>query len=328
MNVQNTCDKCEKTFKYKYLMIRHQNKKNDCGDIKYIKKNISKTIDKISENINNLQLKLSTYEIDSIESNKTCKFCEKNLSTKSNLKKHIKYFCSNKKILIEELDNLILEKQKYVDKLNDYNNNIEITNKNLELNNKDLEIAKLKEELDKYKHNKNINNINNNNNNTYNITINNNENIQINSFGKEDLSHITEDDYKKFISKCKDGLIDYIDKVYFSDINPSNRNLYLSSMKSKYMTIFDKSKWNLVLKKETLDKIVSSKNRDLNNKCDKFAESGELDEDYIDCYKQFRRDYIDDNNNLEEYLREAVGLLLFNNKNKVNISNSDNKIIT
>ena len=56
MSVQNTCDKCGKNFKFNYLMIRHQNKKNDCGDIKYIKKNISKTIDKISENINNLQL--------------------------------------------------------------------------------------------------------------------------------------------------------------------------------------------------------------------------------------------------------------------------------
>lgn len=348
------CDKCSKKFKYKYLLNRHYNNKKPCNiNIDGINQNYNILIKNIDDNIILLEeLSLKTGYI--------CKFCNKEKSNKSNLTRHIKESCNNKKILLDEKnkiiqdrDNKILEflKDKQFEELENLESQkIELEKVNklneikiLELN-KNIKLTKLKQELNNSKNiiddDKNItnnitnNNITNNTNNkTLNITINNNindnnNNIKINPFGKEDLSHITEDDYKRFISKCKDGLLAYIDKIYFSEDNKTNRNMYLSSLGSKYMYVYKKNNWNAVLKKDTIDNLLSNKNKDLNNKCNEFAESGELNEDYIDCYKHFRREIVENNNNeLEKQLRDSIGLLLFNNKDKVIIDNNQKSII-
>ena len=67
---------------------------------------------------------------------------------------------------------------------------------------------------------------NQSNNITINNTINNNLTVNINSFGKEDLSHITLEDYKKYLNGFFKGFIEFIEKVHFDKNSPKNRNLY------------------------------------------------------------------------------------------------------
>ena len=40
----NQCNKCSKIFKYKYLLLKHQNRKNSCDNIDNININYDKQI--------------------------------------------------------------------------------------------------------------------------------------------------------------------------------------------------------------------------------------------------------------------------------------------
>ena len=66
--------------------------------------------------------------------------------------------------------------------------------------------------------NKNITNINNGTINNGTINNNNlivNQNVTINPFGKEDLSHISEEKYKIYIKQLLPGFIKFIQDVHF-----------------------------------------------------------------------------------------------------------------
>ena len=89
-----------------------------------------------------------------------------------------------------------------------------------------------------------INNNSNNTTNTTNITNNNLTNnvtvqIQINPFGKEDISHITLEDYKKCLEQRFPGLFEYIKLVHLNKNAPQNHNVLLTNQRSKFICITD-----------------------------------------------------------------------------------------
>ena len=267
---------------------------------------------KIDE-INNKILKLIT---ESVNSEKECKFCKKIFCKKGNLERHINTSCISKKNLEHEIGDLT---NKRIIIENDNNNEEDIDGLYEQINHQQTEIDILKQTIEKLLNRQCSNNftiqqiINNNNINNIN---NNNLYVNINSFGKENLSHITEKDYKKYMSGFFPGFIKFIEKIHF-DINmPENHNIYITNLKSRYTTIYDNEnkKWLTKNKDEIIDNLIRKNYNILDGKCDEFEEK-EINDDVIKKFRTFQKNYIDEES--QKNTKNDVMLLLYNNRDKV-----------
>ena len=325
------CKICQKIFKYDYLLIRHMNKKITCDKKLFIKNN------DLIKNINNeieLQIKLLDDKINdiynkSLENLHLCNFCNKEFKLKGNLKRHMDNYCIEKKKILEEKNILLLEKK--------INENFMETNKKYFINNMNNPNDNINNDNTTNNIN-NINNINNNinnndiTNNTINVNFNiNSDDLKLNSFGKEDISHITKDEYKKILSTFFTGFIEYIKKIHFDDRMPANHNVYMSKVDSKYAYIYDDNQWNIQKKEEIIDKIISKKKILLNNMSSELLEKGQITDNIYELHAEFNMNYIQGGTECEKSLSKDVELLLYNYRNKVldknNNSNSNIKTL-
>jgi hypothetical protein len=290
----NKCEKCEKIFKRKSQLQCHINRKFPCVKTEDIINRYQEEINKIDKTIDDL----TTLSITSVT---ICKFCIKTYSKKSNLDRHL-LFCNKKQQLIKNKENLI-------DKIKVY-----------ELETKTNKINELQGALKKLK-NKNtipIQNVTNNitNNNVTN-NIQNNIIININSFGNETIDHITLQDYKKYLNGFFKGFLNYIEKVHFDDNVPENHNICIPNIKSKNMYVYENNDWILKEKNEIIDNLVTNKFNLLTNKYDELEEAGQINSKTIDNFEEFKYNYKDEE--AQKNTKKDVSLLVYNNKEKVNI---------
>lgn len=292
------CDICGKQFKYNSIYLKHINKKKPCKNVnlqtidnEYVDDDNINEIKKIYVNIiQKINDKTKKSIIDK------CYFCNNLYSSKSNLLNHIRNNCK----LYKEL---FSQQNKYKELINRYKSNNKITILN-------EEIIRLKQ-----KNNKNIIKDNNDNNVktiNNNININNNNNnlhIHLNSFGKEDLSHITDEDYKIYIKTIYNGLVSFIKHVHCSEDNPANFNIYLDNPHSKSIKIFQDNKWLLKDSDEVITKIKDDKLNILDKKVEEFND---------DKLKTKLEDYktrLQDNQGANKLLTNRIKDLLYNNNN-------------
>ena len=281
------CNKCEKEFKYISLLKKHESRKFSCINI-----------DDYNDKIDNISQIIENKINESINNNATiCLFCNKVFCNKSNLSKHIYNVCPNKKTLEKDKDKLTFEKdnKRRDDELKFVKNTV----------------VKL---LKKQSHNIIINNTNNTN-----ITNNNNNNnnliININSYGKEDLSHITLNDYKKYLNGFFPGFIKFIEKIHFDEQMPENHNICLTNIKSKYIHVFENDKWITKEKNDIIDTLITKKYNMLNDKCEELEENNKINEDTVENFKEFAENY--DNEEAQRNTKENIMLLLYNNREKI-----------
>jgi len=91
--------------------------------------------------------------------------------------------------------------------------------------------------------------------NTTNILNQNNINITINDFGKEDISHITDQFVLDIISKMNSSsLIKYIQAVHYG--NPCNLNIILPGQNQKFVLIWKNNQWVLKDKGVIIDGMI------------------------------------------------------------------------
>ena len=152
-----------------------------------------------------------------------CEHCNKGFSSFKILSRHQKLYCSEilqnpvyKKTEVEELKNIIKEEReehkREKEKLYQY-------------------IDKLIEKAG--------------------YTINNTQNITLNNFGNEDLSHIT-DKVKTDLIKLPFGMIPkMIEYVHFNNEKPENKNIVLANKNDNKIKIFSQGKWVYRNKNET-----------------------------------------------------------------------------
>ena len=164
----------------------------------------------------------------------TCQFCKKEFSRKDSLNRHINNRCKNKiesdkeNATMEHLLNKITLMEKEMAKLrtNQPNNPITIRNKN---------------------------NINSNN-------VNNQYDIKIVAFGKENLyDRISDEAAKKYIAKGYQSVLNLIDHVHFNDKFPELQNVYISNRKSNDAHVFNGSYWEDRPQEEVVDQLFDDK---------------------------------------------------------------------
>ena len=227
----------------------------------------------------------------------SCKYCGQMYHHKQSVNKHIKYSCTkNKDEDLKELVRLLNDKLDHKDKLIE-NKDKQLEHKDKEIENKDKQIEKLKGKLE-ININTTVNNIQNNN-------------ITLLSYTETDTSHLTEHDYKKCIETKNWCVVKMIEKVHFNPKKPENRNLFIPSMKDKYVMVYEAGNWKLNHTKDVIEKLYDEKE-------ELISEWVEIHPDDSESKKAFDR-YLflkdtdkDDKN--KKSLHEQTRILLYNNR--------------
>ena len=84
----------------------------------------------------------------------------------------------------------------------------------------------------------------NNNNNVTNIT-NNTQNIIINNFGNEDISHVTKKQILRALRMNKECPVELVKLIHFNNDKPENHNIYKPNFKDKYVKYYENNIWKI-----------------------------------------------------------------------------------
>ena len=145
-----------------------------------------------------------------------------------------------------------------------------------------------------------------------NTTINQTNNIQLNSFGNEDMSHIT-DTLKTQLLNIPFGMIPkLIEYVHFSSDRPENKNIVLTNKNDNKIKIFSQGKWVFRNKNETISNLVDEKYYLLDTHFDITKDS--LDPKTVNKYDTFRKEYDNNTDELLKKLKLDCELTLLNNR--------------
>ena len=277
------CKLCNFSSNLKSDMKRHLNTKKHINNIKEIDGN-NKELCKIPSQNTQKPSKIKYEPPKTLRNCKkvyVCENCGKEFSRKDNLKRHNDIRCKH-------IDNVNLDYKKM--------------------------FLEIKDELkkEKFEFNKHINLLLEKVGNTTNIT----QNIQLNSYGDEDVSHIT-DLLKTDMLKIPFAAIPkMIEAVHFNDKKPENKNISLSNIRDNKVKIYSEKGWIYKDKIETINDLVEGKYFILENFYEK--NTNELKIDNKTNYVKFREFFNSEDKELVSTLKKKCELVLFNNRENKN----------
>jgi len=164
-------------------------------------------------------------------------------------------------------------------------------------------------------------NSNNTNNSTNTMNTTNTQNIKLNSYGKEDLSHIT-DLFKTNLLKIPYGMIPkMIEAVHFNDNKPENKNIQFTNKRDNKIKVFSNDKWIYKGKDETIHDLMDGKYFILDTHYSRIidADNPETQDttktiNILDFYEKFRQLFDERDKKLMEDQRKECELVLLNNR--------------
>ena len=245
---------------------------------------------------------------------------DKNLSNSSNNLSKKKYQCPNCNKFFTRKDNLKVHQKK---SCSNVNNIIANENESLKMKIVELEQKQQQHDIEKYKlynhienlvssvtkNNQisNIENQNNTNNNTNYIQ----QNIHINSFGKEDIKYLRSQFLDKLIKAPFGAIPKLIKAIHFNPAHPENRNVKITNKKDRFADIYKNNKWILADKKTVIgnmiDKgfdIIDEHHNDNNDKLNGFKKKN---------FMRFKNQYEDNNKNLMKNIEKNIEVQILNN---------------
>ena len=221
-----------------------------------------------------------------------CEFCNKIFGRLDNLKRHVEKVCKEKdkkeKAKQEETD---LMKQMMAQK-----------DEEVQLLKKQIEILMTK--------------IGNTNIETQNNTTNNTVNIQINGWGEEDRSHLTDKFYRFCYDRPFTSIQRVIEAVFFNPDFPNNWNVMIKDDKSSKALIWDREK-DTWLKKETIgivEELMHTGYSMLDENFDMQKEANKLNNRLIEKFTNFQDFYAKGDKEYEKRLITEIKELLINYK--------------
>ena len=145
-------------------------------------------------------------------------------------------------------------------------------------------------------------------------TINNtntNNNIQLNNYGSEDLSHIT-DALKTYLIKHPFGAIQQlIEKIHFNRDKPENINLMITNKRDNKISVYEDGKWVYRNKKKTIQRLIDNKYYILDDHYNDIDEK-ELSQFNHTNYKSFSGKMDENDKQLLEQLYEDAEIIILN----------------
>jgi hypothetical protein len=250
------CKFCTESFKTKFNLDRHMNKKNKCNVItpfqcinclkffKY-KKNLNEHQEK---NICKQNIIIKDIEIEEIKNT--------NIINNKQIDTNLKYLIESN---IEDSKKIELINKFHKVEINDlitvFNCDLS-TEKKISLINDFKDIINKKDSI-----NTNINNINNGIINANQTTTN---NIQINNFGKEKIDYLDNEYFKDLImnNHIQTAYMKLIEDTYLHKDHPENKTIKIDNLNNKFGFVFEDGKWRPILKYE-LKEMMHEKNNKL-----------------------------------------------------------------
>ena len=145
-----------------------------------------------------------------------------------------------------------------------------------------------------------------------NTTINNTQNIQLNSYGQEDLAHITNNMMTDFV-KLPYGMIPkMIEAVHFNEEKPENKNIAFTNKKDNRIKVYSNDKWIYKDKDDIIHDLIDGKYFVLDNHYDKVCEN--LNMNCQNSYEKFRTFFDEKDKILHEQLKKECEMVLLNNR--------------
>jgi len=283
MNNKYECQKCGKPFRFESEYNKHINKKISCD---------------IQEKKQYIILK------------RTCEYCGKTFARHNILTVHLSTVCGPDKMQqTQDVQNNNTESIKdIITKMQTH-----IINLETELKNTQNELKNTQNELKEIKPNTKIDvkgnlvqgNINNQN------TVNNiQNNIKIIAYGKEDLSFISDENYRMILNKGFKSVPQLVEYIHFNENKPENQNIKINNMRDNVVLMFDGNNWQMGDRDEILGNMYDNKADILDEKFDELIDT--LDEGTIKKFKRFL-DQKDDNK-INEKIKKELKLILYNKK--------------
>ena len=215
-----------------------------------------------------------------------CQYCDEKFTTIPNKRRHENHYCKhipgdNSNIISElkkEKKMLYKQIEKLIDKAGNHNVNIQANTNNVQTNNTQT------------------------------------NNIKLNSYGKEDLSHIT-DLFKTNLLKMPHGMIPkMIEAVHFNDDKPENKNIKFTNKRDNKIKIFSNDKWIHKSKDQTIHDLMDGKYFILDTHYSNLIDSEESQMTLCNFYEKFRKLFDERDSELIEQQKKECELILLNNR--------------
>lgn len=325
------CFRCGHVFNHKSNLNRHLLKKIPC-EVKYLnvdgqdilsnfiyyhqqfqtlvgkEDTINNELIKLDQPVKMIQMEPEPYsedeypELDNLDDMiYKCEGCCKKFNKKNNYYRHRKSYCpvlkdeyKELKSFKKKLDNTYRQmRQEHID-----NSNSSIQNNN-----------KLENSLNNYNtkaHNYQLKQ------NTQDVYNKNEFNITINEYGKEDVSSVSQSEWKQIVKKLYCALPDLVKKVHF-DIE-TNRNVYVPNIREKYAMVWKNDNWEMMDIREVLEELLV-------NNTDRLYEFLEENEGYIGDSLSTKMnsiiEKIGSSKKLQKKYQDQIKMILINNRSVV-----------
>ena len=143
--------------------------------------------------------------------------------------------------------------------------------------------------------------------------INKNEfNITINDYGNEDISGVSDGEWKEIMKKLYYALPDLVRKVHF-DIE-TNRNVYVPNIREKYAMVWKNNQWEMMDIKDVLDDLLINNTDRI---YDFLEDNIEMLGDNLHSKMNDIVEKISNNKKLQKKYQDQIKMILINNRNIV-----------
>ena len=270
------CETCGKDFNKKYYYDRHKNRKNPCKP-KKIDENIGIKLEEIPlQNTSNYLQNTSNYLQNTsnfLQNSSDFLHAQNPVLNMPPPPIYQNSYSENNNLFQENFNNEVQKKNKkkiftceFCEKTFSRNDNLQrhLKNRCKSRNDEDTEIEKLKKKIEELsKTNENL---------EKRSTININNNIQLNPFGKENLEYIKEELLRNAIKVPHFGLPNLIRLIHFNKDHPENMNVKQRNKKKPMVDVYNGKEWITMDKNDTIHNMVASKKELMDNYFDKFQE--------------------------------------------------------
>jgi len=283
------CKRCGYSTNIKCNLITHFERKNQCDaklediDIDTLKLQLEKGFCKVNTEVNN---KVNN-KVNKNNNIFECRYCYKIFSHKQSKYLHESKYCKEK---FKKQDELAELKVKLAQK--DEEMKLEIAKKEQILK-EQIDFMKKQIEILMKKAGNSTTNIDNSVNTDNSITDNKQINININGFGKEDLSYLTDRYFRELFNIPFSAITTLVEDIHFNPKKPQNWNAKIPDDKTSKALVYnaEKEMWVKREKKEVINDMVEKSYNMLDSNFEIQKEAKTLDEKGKRKFENFMKIY-------------------------------------